>query len=183
MKLKISKEAYERMKDWLESHYPHEACGFFAGPEDGDLRTIDDLWSVENKSTENLRRRFVIGPIDYIQAEQRVESQGTNLLGLFHSHPDHPAFPSEHDLAAAQPYFSYIIASVHNGKMGDVRSFRLVDGEFVEEEVIVLSTNSKHQIPNPKFQVNDTLRFAEDVRIDPDRSVGTPKHKSQVPST
>ena len=141
MTLRISAEAYAQMKDWLESHYPHEACGFFAGPESGEGRVIDALWPVNNESTENLRRRFVISPLDYMKAEQKVEEQGTNLLGLFHSHPDHPAFPSEHDLAAAQPYFSYIIASVHNGVLDEVRSFRLKDGNFVEETVIVEETS------------------------------------------
>lgn len=137
MKLIFKKEYIERMQTWLEENYPHEACGFFTGSEAGEDREIQDLWSVHNNSTENLRRRFVIDPLDYIKAEQKADDAETNLLGLFHSHPDHPAFPSEHDLAAAQPYFSYVIASVVDGKLGDVRSFRLGDGEFIEEEVIV----------------------------------------------
>ena len=137
MKLIFKKEFVERMQSWLEENYPHEACGFFTGSEDGEDREINDLWSVNNISTENLRRRFVIDPLDYIKAEQKADGENTNLLGLFHSHPDHPAFPSEHDLAAAQPYFSYVIASIVDGKLGDVRSFRLGEGKFVEEEVIV----------------------------------------------
>lgn len=124
------------MQEWLESHYPHEACGFFSGSEDGDVRTIEALWPVDNISTENLRRRFVIDPLDYMKAEQQVEAEGSNLLGLFHSHPDHPAYPSEHDLAAAQPYFSYVIASIEKGTLVDTRSFRLEDHQFTEEEVL-----------------------------------------------
>jgi len=137
MELKIARQHYEIMKEWLEKHYPHEACGFFAGSEDEEKRNVDDLWSVNNISTENLRRRFVIDPLDYLKAERKVIQNGDNLLGLFHSHPDHPAFPSEHDLAAAQPYFSYVIASVVDGKLDEVRSFRLSEGAFVEEKVII----------------------------------------------
>lgn len=137
MKLVIQQSEFDKMKEWLEAHYPHEACGFFAGLEKADDREINDLWSVANKSTENLRRRFVIDPMDYLKAERKVTENETNLLGLFHSHPDHPAFPSEHDLAAAQPYFSYVIANVQDGQLGAVRSFRLNNGEFVEEEVVI----------------------------------------------
>ncbi len=139
MELIINQKQYDVMKEWLEEHYPHEACGFFSGKDEAQKREVDDLWSVKNISTENLRRRFVIDPLDYMKAEQKVIQNESDLLGLFHSHPDHPAFPSEHDLAAAQPFFSYIIASVKEGKMQEVRSFRLKDGEFVEEKVIISS--------------------------------------------
>ena len=137
MKLIFKKEFVETMQSWLEENYPHEACGFFTGSEDSGSREINDLWSVNNISTENLRRRFVIDPMDYLKAEQKADNANTNLLGLFHSHPDHPAFPSEHDLAAAQPYFSYVIVSVKDGKLDEIRSFRLGEGEFIEEEVII----------------------------------------------
>ena len=137
MKLIINQQFIDLMRTHLEENYPHEACGFFSGNDEAQVRDIGDLWTVANKSTENLKRRFLIDPIDYLKAERRVLKNQTNLLGLFHSHPDHPAYPSKHDLAAAQPYFSYIIASVENGKLGDVRSFRLINDEFHEEEVII----------------------------------------------
>ena len=137
MKLVFEQNQLDTMQSWLEQHYPHEACGFFTGSDSEGTREIGDLWSVDNKSTENLRRRFVIDPLDYMKAENKADEANTNLLGLFHSHPDHPAFPSEHDLAAAQPYFSYVIVSVKEGKLDQVRSFRLKEGQFVEEEVII----------------------------------------------
>ncbi len=137
MKLIIDQQNLDVMRKCLEENYPHEACGFFTGDEATLVREVKSLWAVQNKSNDNLKRRFLIDPMDYLRAEQKATVDETNLLGLFHSHPDHPAYPSEHDLAAAQPYFSYVIASVHEGKLGDIRSFRLVDGKFLEEELII----------------------------------------------
>jgi proteasome lid subunit RPN8/RPN11 len=139
MKLIIDQEYMEIMRKCLEKSYPHEACGFISGNESDQQREVNDLWAVDNKSADNLRRRFVIDPLDYLQAERKAEEKQTKLLGLFHSHPDHPAYPSEHDLVAAQPYFSYVIASVHDGKLDEIRSFRLENGKFIEEEIIVKS--------------------------------------------
>jgi proteasome lid subunit RPN8/RPN11 len=141
MKLILPEEHQDYMEKWLEQHFPHEACGFFAGTSEGDTRIIHDLWEVPNVSTENLKRRFVVDPLDYMRAERRAEQAGLELLGIFHSHPDHPALPSEHDLISAQPYFSYIIVSVMGGRTDDIRSFRLEEGAFKTEEVIVKSLN------------------------------------------
>lgn len=142
MKLHIPQEYVEIMKQWVEEHYPHEACGFFAGVERDGVRTVQSLWTVNNISTENLRRRFVIDPLDYLQAERKVERNGMDLLGVFHSHPDHPATPSEYDLRSAQPFFSYVIASVNKGVLGEIRSFRLNEDHFESEQVIIESLKS-----------------------------------------
>ncbi|MDX1407255.1 MAG: M67 family metallopeptidase [Saprospiraceae bacterium] len=121
------------MGDWLEAAYPHEACGFMIGSVEGESRTVQQLVPVENRSTENLRRRFVIDPLDYLRAERQADEDQQVLLGVFHSHPDHPAVPSEHDLASAQPFFSYVIASIEAGSMTTIKSYRLRDAAFAEE--------------------------------------------------
>ena len=136
MKLKLEKSHIEVLKRHVEQEYPHEACGFFIGTEENDLRTVTELWPVDNVSAENLRRRFVINPMDYLAAERKAEANGMLLLGVYHSHPDHPAIPSEHDLASAQPFFSYVIANVTNGNTGDIRSYRLDLDHFDEEQII-----------------------------------------------
>ena len=135
MKLKFDINGLEILRSHVEAEYPHEACGFFVGDEDGDDRNVTEVWPVKNVSTENQRRRFVIDPFDYLAAERKAEELNKPLLGVYHSHPDHPAFPSEHDLASAQPYFSYVIANVTTGSMGDIRSFRLAEGQFTEEQI------------------------------------------------
>ncbi len=115
--------------------YPDECCGFLYGSEDSNgRRIITQAQVVKNVKEGDKRRRFEISPQDYIAAEKYAEEQQLELLGVYHSHPDHPAIPSEHDRAAAQPFFSYLIISVNNKEPGAIRSWRLNDdGQFEEE--------------------------------------------------
>ena len=74
---------------------------------------------------EGPRRRFLVTPKDYREAERRAGEVGGELLGFYHSHPDHPARPSQYDLDHAWPFFSYVIVSVREGVSGDMTSWRL----------------------------------------------------------
>ena len=115
--------------------YPNECCGFLYGNEDSNgRRIITQARVVTNVKDGDKRRRFEISPHDYLEAERYAEEQQIELLGVYHSHPDHPAIPSEHDRAAAQPFFSYIIISVNNKEPGAIRSWRLNDEGMFEEE-------------------------------------------------
>jgi proteasome lid subunit RPN8/RPN11 len=115
--------------------YPHECCGFLYGQEDSNgRRIITEARVITNVKDGDKRRRFEISPHDYLEAERYAEEQKIELLGVYHSHPDHPAIPSEHDRAAAQPFFSYIIISVNNKEPGAIRSWRLNDDWQFEEE-------------------------------------------------
>jgi proteasome lid subunit RPN8/RPN11 len=135
MELIFKPTALERMHQWLVQHYPEEACGFLVGRETGQRRIVIDVWPVDNISAENRKRRFIVDPVAYLQTEKRAIREEVTLLGIFHSHPDHPAIPSEHDLAAAHPFFSYTIVSVSDGAVADTKSYQLLDGSFVEEHV------------------------------------------------
>ena len=75
-----------------------------------------------------------ISPLDYMKAEEYADNNNLILLGVYHSHPEHPAIPSEHDLKVAMPYFSYVIVSVKKKKAVDFRSWRLSNGRFEEEK-------------------------------------------------
>jgi proteasome lid subunit RPN8/RPN11 len=115
--------------------FPDECCGFFFGKEDEyGRRFITAVQVVNNAKEGDKRRRFEIAPFDYLKAEQYAEEQNLQLLGVYHSHPNHPAIPSEHDRLAAQPYFSYLIISVHDGRPGPIRSWRLNEERQFEEE-------------------------------------------------
>ncbi len=129
----IEKNALTKIRTHLESGYPNEACGFLLGTHQNRIRQILEIIEVENRSTENQGRRFVIDPLDYLKAERLAAKEGLTLLGIYHSHPDHPALPSIHDLEFAQPFFSYFIHSIHAGSMTETRSFRLLNGKFIEE--------------------------------------------------
>jgi proteasome lid subunit RPN8/RPN11 len=135
--ISIESNAKEVMiKDGLES-FPDECCGFFYGEEDasGDRR-VTEVVVVNNAKEGDKRRRFEISPKDYLKAEQYAMEKSLQLLGVYHSHPNHPAIPSEHDRLAAQPYFSYIIVSVLSNQTTHMRSWRLNDHfQFQEEDI------------------------------------------------
>lgn len=124
----------------IEAHalgtFPNECCGFFFGQNSGTMRTVSEAYVVENTRQGDQRRRFEISPLDYMKAERYALDRRLDLLGVYHSHPLHPAIPSEHDLAVALPEFSYIIVSVNPNEVVEFRSWRLNDQRtFVEETV------------------------------------------------
>lgn len=125
----------EMYQDALQS-FPDECCGFFFGKELGEERIITNVLIVNNSKEGDKRRRFEIAPKDYLNAERFANENELQLLGVYHSHPNHPAVPSEHDRIAAQPYFSYIIISVRENEIKDIRSWKLNDNfKFEEEEI------------------------------------------------
>lgn len=124
------------MYQHAESDYPNECCGFFYGLADGNQRHVRIVQEVENAKEGDQRRRFQIDPLDYQEAEKYAINHDLDLLGVYHSHPDHPAEPSEHDRKVAMPYFSYIIISVQNGKADTSRSWQLNESQQFDEELI-----------------------------------------------
>jgi len=124
--------------------FPDECCGFLFGREETDgTRVVIDILVVDNSKQGDKTRRFEISPTDYMTAEQHALDHDWVLLGIYHSHPKHPAIPSEHDRKAAQPYFSYVIVSVMNSEAtlenGDItlRSWLLNEEQQFEEEKII----------------------------------------------
>jgi proteasome lid subunit RPN8/RPN11 len=126
----------QAIRDHAAETYPHECCGALIGRA-GEHRVTEAL-ALPNATEEGPRRRFSIRPDDYRRAERHASERSLDLLGFYHSHPDHPARPSETDLARAWPNFHYVIVSVREGRPEDVRSWRLVDDRsmFTEEQII-----------------------------------------------
>lgn len=133
----INALAEQIMTDDAIRSFPDECCGFFFGTDDPDGKKILGALVVNNAKEGDKTRRFTITPMDYMKAEQFADERKWQLLGVYHSHPNHPAIPSEHDRAAAQPFFSYIIISVMQGKLADIRSWVLNDQQQFEEETIL----------------------------------------------
>jgi proteasome lid subunit RPN8/RPN11 len=124
------------MKTHASSIFPDECCGFLYGSEQTDgSRLITKILEVHNSKTGDKRRRFEISGKDYMLAEKFALENDNQLLGIYHSHPNHPAIPSEHDRVAALPYFSYVIVSVMNGHIDHIRSWQLNDSSQFEEEI------------------------------------------------
>ena len=144
MKIEIKEKALKIMVEDAESSFPDECCGFFYG-RDGETRTVEEVLVVPNSKEGDKRRRFVISPEDYLQGEKYALKNNTTLLGVYHSHPNHPARPSEHDRQQAVPFFSYIILSVMNGKTEHITSWQLNSKEQFDEETILNSTKNIDQ--------------------------------------
>ena len=135
--LDIDPKALQAMTDHAEAAFPNECCGFFYGSEDGSVRSVTTSTEVINSKEGDQRRRFAISDMAYLRAERHAAKEGLTLLGVYHSHPLHPAIPSEYDLAVALPYFSYIIVSVQPEGTAHVRSWQLDDSRHFGEEHIV----------------------------------------------
>jgi len=103
--------------------YPDECCGALIA-RDG---RIVEAFRLPNTTEGEARRRFLISPSDYQLAEARATAERAVLAGFYHSHPDHPARPSEHDLAQAWPNLTYVIIAVDAGAPGDITAWRLRD--------------------------------------------------------
>lgn len=137
MNLIIDRQPLQLMIRDAQGAFPDECCGFLFGEETDVERNITDAYAVYNSQKGDRRRRFCIDAFDYLEAERYAEENNLQLLGVYHSHPLHPAVPSTHDLAAAQPFFSYIILSVNEEKVLDIRSWNLNEENQFEEEKII----------------------------------------------
>ncbi len=120
--------------------YPNECCGALIG-RDGE---VVETFELPNTTEEGPRRRFLVRPADYRAAETRAAASGHALLGFYHSHPDHPAQPSQYDLDHAWPSFSYVIVAVGDGEPGELRSWRLRDDRSQFDEEAIQSPEGRH---------------------------------------
>src|SRR6266403_4610068 len=115
-RLTITAAVDEAIRAHGQETYPHECCGALLG-RDG---RVTDVVALPNTTEEGPRRRFLVRPSDYREAEHRAGELGAELLGFYHSHPDHPARPSQYDLDHAWPTFAYIIVAVAEGLSKDM---------------------------------------------------------------
>jgi proteasome lid subunit RPN8/RPN11 len=139
MTLTIPLELLAEIHEHGEAAYPREGAGFLLGDVDGEQRQVTKLFVTQNACEEAARHnRYLVSPDDYLRAEAMADEFGLTLIGVFHSHPDHPNRPSEFDREWAQPFFSYVITRVDGGKAVESLSWRLVEdrSRFEEERII-----------------------------------------------
>ncbi|MDX1685443.1 MAG: M67 family metallopeptidase [Saprospiraceae bacterium] len=130
----LNKQIRDKIADHGKRDYPHECCGFLFGRDHDERREIIKALPVENIHSEDQRRRFQVSPKDYMKAETFADENDMEFLGIYHSHPDHPSVPSEHDLKQAVPFFSYFILSVKNGQPDTLQSWKLNSENIFQEE-------------------------------------------------
>ena len=116
-------EVLDHIRRHAAETYPDECCGALIATGG----RIVEACRLPNTTAAGARRRFRISPSDYRRSEERAAEQQGTLAGFYHSHPDHPARPSQHDLEQAWPNLIYVIIAVTAGTPGEITSWRLRD--------------------------------------------------------
>lgn len=149
----LSEQARHELEQHAEEAYPHECVGLLIGRLQGGHKQVEAIYRAQNtwsaevgltnaEHEHSLRDRFYLDPRDYMKADRAATAQGLDIVGCYHSHPDHPALPSERDRVGAQGVgggssFAFLIQSVRGGQAAELTSWLLsADGErFVTEEL------------------------------------------------
>ncbi|AFY41131.1 M67 family metallopeptidase [Nostoc sp. PCC 7107] len=136
------------IRSHAESTYPEECCGIILGYINNQTKTVVEIiptanaWSTEsnnfahNETEYSERRRYAIAPQVMLQVQKTARDKSLNIIGIYHSHPDNPAIPSECDRQYAWPAYSYIIVSVQNGTANELLSWSLDNQHQFQPETI-----------------------------------------------
>jgi len=136
--LRIEARLLRAVEEHGERAYPEEGCGILLGREEEGRKVVAEILPVENRREDAARQhRYLIPPEAVLAGEQAAARKGLDVIGFFHSHPDHPAQPSAFDREHAWPWYSYVITAVHGGRAAGSHAWRLLDdrSQFVEEEM------------------------------------------------
>jgi proteasome lid subunit RPN8/RPN11 len=156
MSLRISGKQISAIGEHGAREYPNECCGVLLGSESGGVKHVSELAPVHNirhdparaqqflpladPERESERNRFLMDPEELLRIQAGARTRGLDILGYYHSHPDHPARPSEYDREHAWPWVSYVIISIQRGQPGDFFSWVLADdrSRFENEPVVIV---------------------------------------------
>ena len=151
--LYLSSEQLSQLHRHGRDCYPEECCGLMLGFHKQNSVQVEELWSTDNSWSPDFlnsdyqlnletrpdasrRNRFVIAPVDLLRAQKYARKKQLEIIGVYHSHPDHPAVPSEYDRKIAWEQYSYLIMSVSTKEVTVTRSWKLNgDRQFLEEEI------------------------------------------------
>ncbi|HEY0429128.1 MAG TPA: M67 family metallopeptidase [Pyrinomonadaceae bacterium] len=143
--ISLTGEQISEIKRHGEREYPFECCGLLIGSFDGDKKTVAEVFPIENAREASARHnRSLITPRDLMRGEKYAREKKLDVVGNYHSHPDHPARPSQFDLDHALPVWSYVIVSIEKGKAAGLRSWKMKNdrSEFDEEEIYTKTKES-----------------------------------------
>ncbi len=157
--LRLNNELSDKIRAHGAETYPHECCGALLGRDldspathssDGaalSSREVTALFPRVNRRDDTPRNRFSVTSEDVRDAERAAREKGIDVVGWYHSHPDHPAAPSQYDRDHAWPWYSYIIVSVANGRPENITSWRLTDDrtQFTPENLEIAGKDSAAQ--------------------------------------
>jgi proteasome lid subunit RPN8/RPN11 len=154
MVLKLNQQQIEAIRRHGAQEYPNECCGILLGHAEGGSKQVTEVIPLQNlrkeprkaqellplnsPESESERNRFLIDPREQLHVEKDARTRGLEVLGYYHSHPDHPARPSSYDREHAWPWYSYVILSVRGGEPQDMTSWVLTDdrSRFDQEQIV-----------------------------------------------
>jgi proteasome lid subunit RPN8/RPN11 len=137
--LKLSEEHLQIIRTHAESTYPQECCGILLGHHKTvvEVKPTENVWGIEVGEGYSRTRRYAIAPKVLLETQKEARDKGISIIGIYHSHPDNPAIPSEYDHMGAWQEYSYIIASVQKGQVSDIKSWVLDEKSQFQEESIL----------------------------------------------
>ena len=144
--LNLQASDYDKIRRHGEETYPNECCGILVGTSEGGIRSVRSVVRCNNVRTDSSQTHYHIDPRELVRAQREARESGLDIIGFYHSHPDHPAQWSPTDLEQAHWIgCSYVITSVENGKAAQTNSFALSgsreeDKVLAEEEVMLAAS-------------------------------------------
>ncbi|WP_421657941.1 Mov34/MPN/PAD-1 family protein [Leptothermofonsia sp. ETS-13] len=148
MSLTLNRKHLDAINHHAERTYPDECCGLLIGRLTETGRVVSEIWTTENTWTQEVAdemgdgllasktRRYWIAPQEMLAVMKAARQQGLEIVGIYHSHPDHWAIPSECDRRLAWPQYSYLIVSVVQGKVINAQSWALDDHHQFQSETL-----------------------------------------------
>ena len=136
--LEISNQLLDQITNHGKKTYPDESCGIMAGYFENDKRIVKKVYESENLNKERSKDRYELNQKDFLMADRDSENLGMEIVGIYHSHPDHPSKASETDRQKAHQGYSYLITAIHQAEYFSRNSWVLdSDSQFIEEEIII----------------------------------------------
>jgi proteasome lid subunit RPN8/RPN11 len=140
MPLRIAKSDWDQLRRHGEETYPHECCGVLLGKLEGEVKSVEAVVRCQNQRLDSAHNRYTINPRELVRIQRQAREREQDIIGFYHSHPDHPARWSPTDLAEA--YWtgcSYVITSIGKGIAQDTNAFQLIGRDdnrsFQDEEI------------------------------------------------
>jgi len=139
MTLALEHRQVNAIRQHGEADYPAEACGLIGGTVEDGSQVAVLLVPLVNRRTDSARNRYLIDPESFRRAQEKLDRDGLQVIGVYHSHPDHPPTPSAFDREHAWPWLSYLILGVARGRAGEIKSWTLSQDRaaFAEEPITI----------------------------------------------
>ena len=156
MVLRLTQEHLSEISDHAERVYPEECCGLLLGELEGatarkqliEVVALENTWSAGEEEALTKTRRYTIDPRDMLRSQKYAREKALQIIGIYHSHPDHPAIPSECDRAQAWSDYAYVIVSVCEGNAVDTQNWALdSEQQFCPEPITVVPAAEVKRLP------------------------------------